>query len=504
MVDQRVTIEVLPDDILLSIFTFYRLPNKILCRPFFWRWHTLVQVSRRWRYVILALPHSLRPYLVTTYRSHWLSRWMSLGRWPPFPISIQYYNLGRTLAPEEEDDLASVLDQPDCIYEVCLTMSRSILEKSTAWVEGPFPELERLSLKSNEPGLDLPSGFLGASVNSPLRLHHIHLSHISFPELPQFLRSCHDLVSVVLGPDLHVGVNFPSPEILTSALSATTQLKRLTLRPDGYRDNYRPEKGSERSAPMNLICLPSLMEFDFRGCRRYLEDFVSRIDAPHLERLRVSFHREHVVDIPQLSGFVSRAEQLRSMPYQTLFEMWRNGFSIRQTFKHPSSHVTNDESNWVQIGCYGDLWNIPQLLDISAQLSPLASTVERLQVKAWHLPPTIPKGGMDPAPWVQLFKHFDRVQELDLYSNAAPGTGIARGLEQSAGDPKAPELFPALRTLRLVDFDQDANLDSFIASRQHMVLSSHFSPWRSAIGGDLDLSGLASLEDAESDLDMLF
>jgi len=245
------------------------------------------------------------------------------------------------------------------------------------------------------------------------------------------------------------------------------------------------------------------VEFDFRGPHHYLEDFVSRIDAPHLERLRASFHREHIVNTPHLSGFVSRTEQLRAMPYRTLLELWRNGFSIRHTFK-PSSHVTNDETNWLQIGCYGDLWQIPHLVHISAQLSPLTSSVERLQVKAWDLPPTIPKGGMDPAPWVQLFRHFDRVQELDLYSNAGPGTGIARSLGHSAGDAKAQELFPGLRTLRLVDFDQDANLDSFIAARQHMVLSSHFSPWRSAIRQDVDFAGLSSVEDAESDLDLLF
>ncbi|KAH9954654.1 hypothetical protein BC827DRAFT_1158619 [Russula dissimulans] len=503
MVDQHVTIEVLPDDILLQIFAFYRLPNKVLCRPFFWSWHTLVQVCRRWRYVILVFPHSLRPYLVTTYRSHRLSRWVSLDHWPPFPISIQYYNPGRALTPEEENDLATVLEQPDRINEICLSLPRFMFEKSTAWVETSFPELERLCLKSDEPYLDLPNGFLGASINSLLRLRHIHLSHISFPELPQLLLSCHDLVSIVLGPYLYVDAKFPSSETVTAALSATTQLKRLTLRLDSSYDKYHPEERREPSAPTNLLCLSSLIEFDFRGCCHYLEDFVSRIDAPHLERLRVSFHHQQVVDIFQLSGFISRTEQLRLMPYRTLLELWTNGFSIRHTFKHPSCHVTNDESNWLQIGCYGDSWHIPQLVHINTQLSPLTSTVERLQVKAWGVPPIL-TDDMDPAPWVQLFRHFDGVQYLCLYSNAASGTAITRCLEQSAADPNAQELFPALCTLRLIDFGQNAKLDSFVAAHNHMVLSTSFSRWRSAIREYLDCEELARLEDAESDMDLLF
>jgi len=92
-----------------------------------------------------------------------------------------------------------------------------------------------------------------------------------------------------------------------------------------------------------------------------------------------------------------------------------------------------------------------------------------------------------------------------VYSNAEPGTGLARGLGQSAAPTQTPRsCFLAYAHSDSSTFDKYANLDLFIAARQCMVVASHFSPWRLAICEDLDFAGLARHEDAESDLDLLF
>src|SRR5260221_11314147 len=50
-----VTFDMLPDDVLLDIFDFFRMDSSY----YPWRWHTLVHVCRRWRHVIFASPRRL-------------------------------------------------------------------------------------------------------------------------------------------------------------------------------------------------------------------------------------------------------------------------------------------------------------------------------------------------------------------------------------------------------------------------------------------------------------
>ncbi|KAH9985557.1 hypothetical protein BJV77DRAFT_1152763, partial [Russula vinacea] len=66
----RVTISMLPEDVLLPIFHFDRLAyldeegDAFPAFRVFWRWHRLVHVCQRWRSVIFGSPHFLDLRLV--------------------------------------------------------------------------------------------------------------------------------------------------------------------------------------------------------------------------------------------------------------------------------------------------------------------------------------------------------------------------------------------------------------------------------------------------------
>src|SRR5712691_7457435 len=82
----RVTIDMLPDNVLLEIFDFYK--DDAFGSPassFTWRWNPLTQVCRRWLHVVFGSPRRLGWRLVCT-RTTPVSRLLDI--WPPFPITV--------------------------------------------------------------------------------------------------------------------------------------------------------------------------------------------------------------------------------------------------------------------------------------------------------------------------------------------------------------------------------------------------------------------------------
>ena len=59
----------LPDEVLLEIFDFYRkIPVYYSIRPV-WTWHLLVHVCRRWRQIIFESPHRLDLQILCTEKT---------------------------------------------------------------------------------------------------------------------------------------------------------------------------------------------------------------------------------------------------------------------------------------------------------------------------------------------------------------------------------------------------------------------------------------------------
>jgi hypothetical protein len=78
-------IDMLPDNVLLEISDFFREDVIFSIYATTWGWKALMQVCRRWRYVIFESPLRLDLRVVCTDKT---STKTSLDIWPPFPISI--------------------------------------------------------------------------------------------------------------------------------------------------------------------------------------------------------------------------------------------------------------------------------------------------------------------------------------------------------------------------------------------------------------------------------
>ena len=459
-----ITIRHLPNELLLHIFFFHRLLSGTNNRPpsVAWKWHTLAHVCQRWRELIFTSLRHLEAHLVIPRKSPETP----LDSWPALPLSVwcdsSYFNLSE----EEKADIVAAFKYSDRIREIHLPMAigysfwTSIRNKS-------FPELEHLAL-SGIPGYPVPLSheFLGGATSSPRRLRSIFLSYIHLPSLPQLLFSSRDLVSLHLGyyTLTHHGFISISPEDLSTALSATTKLEYLYIHCVPGFVASPPELRSANSSPFILTVLPALTYFHFGGFIKYMEDFLSRIHAPHLVTLNIHSH-EDVMGVPQLSQFISRTEQLNSVPFQTSISFGMEHFSIDHHFRRLPSPRELSRVYFKNV-YMGDL-QVSRVDHICRQLSLLASSVKQLKLSAFRLPSNLQRK-TDPAPWLQLLAPYNSVEEIEICGKGGPCTGFAWALRQSTRET-AQELLPALRVLRIRGFHSRSirlTLMSFAAARR--------------------------------------
>ncbi len=210
--------------------------------------------------------------------------------WPALPLIVEGY-MGLT---SSTDNIITALGESNRVCKVHLWgFAYRQLEEVLAAMQVPFPELTELLLHLDGetlPVIPIPDSFLNGSAP---RLRIFHLDGFPFPGLPKLLLSATHLVTLRLANIPHS--EYISPEAMVALLSALSNLGFLTL---GFKSpQSRP--GWERSLPPpKRSILPALCNFHFRGVIEYLEDFVTFIDAPRLQRLHITFFNQIDFDTP--------------------------------------------------------------------------------------------------------------------------------------------------------------------------------------------------------------
>jgi hypothetical protein len=100
---------------------------------------------------------------------------------------------------------------------------------------------------------------------------------------------------------------------MVTGLTALTRLKTLSIR---FQSSVFRFNNSDRMPPFARIVLPSLTLFGFRGNSEYLEDLVAQIDAHRLVFSRITYFNQLIFQVPQLSRFITRAENLGPAPFR--------------------------------------------------------------------------------------------------------------------------------------------------------------------------------------------
>jgi hypothetical protein len=324
-----VTIDDLPDEVLLEIFDFhvFKFQGLDLLGDIEYdrkrgieKWQSLVHVCRRWRGLVFGSPRRLNLNICYSRRS---AR-KSLDVWPTLPLVI----LGGCVMGYDEsvDNIIAVLKHSDRIRRIALgCYKKSLMKKICSAMQVPFPELVVMDLSFGRMSYVLPDSFLDGSTP---RLQFLRLNSIPFPGLPKLLLCATHLVKLYL---LNIPLSeYISPEAMTTCLSALTSLKSLRL---GFNSpQFPPDLKSRRPLSPIRSVLPTLTIFRFNVTTKYLEDFVARIDTPRLNWLLTGFFN----DTPKLNQFISRTPTLG--PYDEAHVFFSGqGALARLRQSHPES-----------------------------------------------------------------------------------------------------------------------------------------------------------------------
>ena len=444
--DGYAMIDMLPDETMLEIFDAYRdLPR---FSDYTWDWDKLVHVCRRWRQLVFASPLRLQVsiHLDCTKR---IDVKKTLGCWPAFPITVDYTGF-MGIDPSEEDNLLAALEHSDRVHHLYLHIADKKPAKLAAAMQKPFPMLTKLQLsRESWTELALPQGFLGGSAP---RLQQLELEDIIFPELPNFLLSTRDLVTLDLSripPQAYI-----PPETMVTCLAPMSRLTCLVI---GFRSTFPSDQLDVAPVTRARAVLPALV-FIFLDCNiHYMEDLAARIDCPQLNRLEL-YPSDSSVDVdlqvPQIFKLINRSKD----PLLACFDWVNMDFSsdhitLRASHKRPP-HIA------IYLSLMGENWQLSHVFQAICQFST-TSTLSNLRYLSIHSSGRIPDRTPTNLDWAPLLAAFSALKAVYISGDHKYN---ASALESIDGDTAAA-LLPALDLL-YVEGLPVLSVDKFCAARQ--------------------------------------
>ena len=455
-----VTIDMLPDNVLLEIFHFYKddFTNFL---GFTWRWKTLTQVCRRWRHIVFESPRRLDLQLVctrTTPTSRLLDVWLHL------PIAVLVSSSPHPPVDKNSmENLIAALECRDRISKIHISDIQSpVLETLATVLHEPLPILTTFSLRSTDDSVPvLPETFFGGFAPS---LRTFWSTGIPFSTFPKFLLCFTNIVYLCFRAIPSSG--YILPEVMATSLAALPHLGFFSIE---FRS---PPLHLPQSSPPHLTraSLPSLSHLTFSGVSEYFEDFVARIDTPRLTRLSITFFMDLNFDIPRLRNFIDHNESLKPFNQAAMkFSSWTIAIVFGSSPRFE-----------LKIRCGRPDRQLSSMMQIFSQQSPLLSFVEQLEVSEDLCEGSMRKDDpeMDPLQWRELFRLFAAAQSLHVSERLV--SPVARALQDIAGQ-MATEVLPVLRTISLEGLQPSGPvheaINSFATVRQLSHQPVVIQPW---------------------------
>ena len=448
-----ISIDMLPDDVLLNVFDymikfakmgFGYLKNRMAI------WQTLVHVCWRLRSVVFGSPRRLNLQLVCTTRTPT----DTLDIWPALPLVIDDYNC----QTKGVDNMIALLERSDLVRRICQIELRDVhLEDISEAMEVPFPELTHLVLlhsKHETEPVPLSDSFLGRSAP---RLQYLELERILFPGLPNLLSSATHLTNLLLERIPHSG--YISPEAMVACLSLLTSLGELSLQ--FQPPQSRPDQESRRPFPSTRTVLPALKYFLFKGASEYLEALVACVDAPRLKFLDITFVNDIVFGTPQFTRLISDTPMFNAFDEAWVF-LGDGTASIKL-----SSKASGDGKLNVEILCRALHWQFSFLEQVSTSSLPPLFMLENLYINEHPYPPPVWEDNIDNAVWLELLHPFATVKNLFLSENTAPH--VVPALQELVGG-RTTEVLPTLQNVFIEGLQPSGSVQEgirkFVAARQ--------------------------------------
>jgi hypothetical protein len=410
-------------------------------------WQPLVHVCRRWRILVLGSPRRLNLQLFCTPSTPARD---TLDVWPALPLIIE----GNMAPSPGTDNVIASLGENNRVCQVRLwTLAGWQLEQVLAEMQVPFPELTYLYLSSNDETLPvIPDSFLDGSAP---RLQTFHLWGIPFLGLPKLLLSAPHLVTLQLSNIPHSG--YISPEAIVALISALSSLEILSL---GFQSpQSRPDRETRRPPPSTRSVIPALRSLDLVGVTEYLEDLMTRIDTPQLDKMYITLFNQIDFDTPRLAQFINRTPKfgIRDAYVRFIDDFVLVGLSCFYMDGTLEIRISSREPDW-------QLSSIEQICNSS--LRPL-SAVEDLYIEHGYRKLVWNNEAIENTLWLQLLLPFTEVKNLYLSKESAPG--IAAALQELVGG-RMTEVLPNLQNIFVMWLQPSGafqkNIGQFVDARQ--------------------------------------
>jgi hypothetical protein len=418
-------------------------------------WRLLVHVCRRWRNLVFRSPRRLNLQLFCTPKTPAKDK---LYIWPALPLIVR-----GDMTLSSTDNVIAALGHSNRVCKVDLgALADRQLEEVFAAMQVPFPELTDLHFHSkSETSPVIPDSFLNGSAP---RLRYLYLDKIPFPGLPKLLLSATRLVELWLYDIPHSG--YISPEVMVALLCALSSLEILCV--EFPSPQSRPDWESRSLPPPKRSILPALDNFHFKGVIEYLEDLVTRIDAPQLSKMGVTFFNQIDLDCPRVVQFINRTLKLRKCDAHVKFQDWSTEVSLEARSGTLEIEILCRESD-LQVSSVAEA--------CSSSLLPL-STVKNLYLEHHYSQLDWENAAIESTLWLQLLRPFTAVKNLYLSWEFAPG--ITAALHELVG-ARIAEVLPSLQNIFVEWLEPwgpfQENIGQFAAARRHSGHPIAISLW---------------------------
>ena len=461
-------IHILDDDSILIIFSHCRpvildaeseSDNMLILGGGEWNrerwWHRLIQVCRRWRYLILESASHLQVSLVCARGTPVADM---LAHSPStLPLIIDHFEDDQYLTSEDEKGIILALQHRDRVRRIRIMKPTPILQKLIIALDGEFPILEFLSIWHQ-------------------RYHYPLIEQITNLNLPETFRAPHlrqlllkNFATRIESPQLTTMGNLVALFLTKIPISAyfhpNTLLQRLSLMPHlevlwiGFNHSHDVERQLFGTPIVTRVTLPNLRWLGFLGSSAYLEVLLPWVTAPLVERLRFHFFNQMIYSIPHLGQFMSTARNFRVKSVRFEFQkefLW--------VFAYPHIGATLHNFDVDFSGRHLN-WQVVSAAQIFHALSTVFSVVEDLTLKYYRSNISSERNNeADRIHWRNLLGSFGKVKNLTVDGGLI---GQLSGALLPGEEESPTDLLPELQKLSYYARDASRNpFTQFIDTRQ--------------------------------------
>ena len=422
------TINHLPDEVLLEIFDSYRQGTDHDNHQWRYLWLNLTRVCRKWRAIMFAsssrldLSIAVGPYKPGDFNTVLSS---------PLPILFEYTRMCGDMTASVLSRMRAVLEHhQDRVREITFEGTTNDFDEFFRVTNSAFPMLESLQLQycSDQ---KVPDTFLGGPHLSHLHLRRLTMDSPSFASISGLLSSGTSLTDLFLSTRIDSAASSSS---LLACLQGMPCLRSLGL----YILSNPLNSQSRPSTPRDIVLLSKLKKFHYNGLSVLLNALVAGLSASSLRDAYFRFRDEISPPLVHLLRFIDEIEE-HYYAVEVVFLQWNFRLLLLTESEYFSRCKPRFELNL-------ELRHYPEsIMRMSGALSTRLTAVEKLKVT---FDKAATKVWVGEILWRKFYQQFPSVKALRT-EGAINTYCIACTLHPIHGEPDDPGFFPALEEIEL-------------------------------------------------------